>query len=241
MSRSPKAAPLPQGDEKVRAVDDMFDAIAPRYDLLNRILTFGLDIRWRRRTIGSLGLPAGGPGPERPSEVVLDLACGTGDLCRGLGAAGYFAVGVDRSAGMLGAARTSAALLRGDALALPVRDGSAAGVVCGFALRNFLALEPMLAECARVLRPGGRVALLEVATPSNPLLRAGHSVYFGRVVPLIGGLLSDRAAYRYLPQSVAYLPPTAELLALMRRHGFPDARRQALSTGIAQLIVGTRA
>jgi len=239
---------LPQGAEKVRAVDDMFDAIAPRYDLLNRILTFGLDVRWRRRAVRSLGLS--GPGPERPSErgtgpetgaVALDLACGTGDLCRELAAAGYFPVGVDRSAGMLASARTSAALLRGDALTLAVRDGSVGGIVCGFALRNFLALEPMLAECARVLRPGGRVALLEVAVPANPLLRAGHAVYFGRVVPLVGGLLSDRAAYRYLPKSVAYLPPTGELLAMMERAGFADAERRPLSTGIAQLITGTRA
>ena len=225
-------SPLPQGQAKVRAVDAMFDAIAPRYDLLNRVLTFGLDVGWRRRTVRSLELPAG--------ARVLDLACGTGDLCRVLVAAGYRAVGVDRSAGMLAAARTGSPLVRGDALDLPVPDGGADGLVCGFALRNFRSHEPFLAEGARVLRPGGRVALLEVSAPENPLLRAGHGFYFGRVVPLVGGLVSDRDAYRYLPESVAYLPPGPRLLEMLDEAGFDDARRRPLTTGIAQLLTGTR-
>jgi demethylmenaquinone methyltransferase/2-methoxy-6-polyprenyl-1,4-benzoquinol methylase len=211
---------LPRGQEKVRAVDDMFDAIAPRYDTLNRILTMRMDVGWRKRTVRSLGLPA--------DSIVLDLACGTGDLCRVLVDAGYRPVGVDRSAGMLAAARTSAPLVRGDALRLPMADGSVDGIVCGFALRN-------------VLRPGGRVALLEVAVPRNPVLRMGHGLYFGKVVPFVGGLLSDRDAYRYLPQSVAYLPPVPELLGMMTDAGLADASRRALSGGIAQLVTGTKA
>jgi demethylmenaquinone methyltransferase/2-methoxy-6-polyprenyl-1,4-benzoquinol methylase len=228
-----RTSPLPEGAEKVQAVETMFDTIAPRYDLLNRLLTFGMDVGWRRRTVRSLGLPAG--------SKVLDLACGTADLCRELTAAGLRPVGVDRSAGMLAAARTSAPLVRGDALRLPVPDGSVDGIVCGFALRNFLALDPFLAECARALRPGGRVALLEVAAPVNPVLRAGHALYFGKVVPLVGGLLSDRAAYRYLPKSVAYLPPGDGLVSLLVDAGFADAERRLLSVGIAQLLTGTRA
>ena len=224
---------LPHGAEKVRAVEGMFDAIAPRYDLLNRLLTFGMDVGWRRRTVRSLGLPGG--------SVVLDVACGTGDLCRELDAAGHRPLGVDRSAGMLAAAPTRFPFVRGDGLRLPVGDGGVDGVVCGFALRNLVALEPFFAECARVVRPGGRVALLEVSQPANPVLRAGHAVYFERVVPLVGGLVSDRAAYRYLPRSVAYLPPDPELVRLLAAAGFPDARRQALSVGIAQLLTGTRA
>ena len=223
---------LPQGEAKVRAVDDMFDAIAPRYDALNRILTMRMDVGWRKKTVRSLALDSGG--------VVLDLACGTGDLCRVLADAGYRPVGVDRSAGMLAAARTSAPLVRGDGMALPMAAGSVDGVTCGFALRNILGLAEFFAECARVLRPGGRVALLEVAVPANPVLRKGHGLYFGKVVPFVGGLLSDRAAYRYLPQSVAYLPSVPEVLGMMRAAGFADASRRALSGGIAQLLTGTR-
>jgi demethylmenaquinone methyltransferase / 2-methoxy-6-polyprenyl-1,4-benzoquinol methylase len=225
-------AELPQGEAKVKAVDKMFDAIAPRYDLLNRVLTFGMDVGWRRRTVKSLQLS--------PGAKVLDLACGTGDLCRMLAKKGYRPVGVDRSAGMLAAQRTTAPLIRGDALVLPFRSNSVDGVVCGFALRNFSSLKPFLKECARVIRPGGRVALLEVAEPENSVLRWGHGQYFGKVVPVIGGLLSDRDAYQYLPKSVAYLPPPARMISMMAESGFGNANRRPLSTGIAQLLTGTK-
>jgi demethylmenaquinone methyltransferase/2-methoxy-6-polyprenyl-1,4-benzoquinol methylase len=223
---------LPQGAEKVKAVDTMFDAIAPRYDMLNRVLTFGMDVGWRRRTVKSLQLS--------PGSKVLDLACGTGDLCRELAKRGYRPVGVDRSAGMLAAQRTDAPLIRGDALVLPFRSNSVDGVVCGFALRNFASLKPFLRECNRVLRPGGRLALLEVAEPENSVLRWGHGQYFGKVVPLVGGLLSDRDAYQYLPKSVAYLPPPARMVSMMAESGFGNANRKLLSTGIAQLLTGTK-
>lgn len=223
---------LPQGAEKVKAVDNMFDAIAPRYDLLNRVLTFGMDVGWRRRTVKSLQLS--------PGAKVLDLACGTGDLCRELAKRGYRPVGVDRSAGMLAAQRTTAPLIRGDALVLPFRSNSVDGVVCGFALRNFSSLKPFLKECARVIRPGGRIALLEVAEPENSVLRWGHSQYFGKVVPVVGGLLSDRDAYQYLPKSVAYLPSPGRMVSMMAETGFGNANRKPLSTGIAQLLTGTK-
>jgi demethylmenaquinone methyltransferase/2-methoxy-6-polyprenyl-1,4-benzoquinol methylase len=255
--------PLPTGDEKVAAVDAMFDAIAPGYDVTNRVISLGLDVGWRRRTVLSLGLP--------PESVVLDLACGTGDLCLELARHGLLAVGLDRSSGMLQAARmrprsrrpASSAppgshpdtmvpalpLVRGDGLALPLKAGALDGIVCGFALRNFAALPPVLAECARVLRPGGRLALLEVDAPSNPVLRIGHQVWFGKVVPFVGGLVAARsgaprerasAAYRYLPASVAYLPPAPELLALISSAAFTAVERHPLSGGIAQLLTGTR-
>lgn len=232
MARFTMPETLPEGDEKVAAVRGMFDAIAPRYDLVNRIMTFRMDVRWRKRTVRSLGL--------RPSAVIVDLACGTGDLCRELAAAGAGPVGVDLSFGMLAAARTDAALVQGDALRLPLPDRSVDAATCGFALRNFASLPPFFAELARVVRPGGRIALLEVAQPPNRLLRFGHSVYFGKVVPFIGGLLSDPAAYRYLPRSVAYLPEPDVLLDDLARAGFTDVDRQLLSVGIAQLITATR-
>jgi demethylmenaquinone methyltransferase/2-methoxy-6-polyprenyl-1,4-benzoquinol methylase len=231
MKRTEEAA-LPRGEAKVAAVDAMFDTIAPRYDLCNRVISLGLDTGWRRRTVRALELA--------PGSVVLDLACGTGDLCRELQRSGLNAVGVDRSAGMLAAARTTSPLVRGDALGMPLGDGAVDGIVCGFALRNFAQLPPVLAECARVLRPGGRLALLEVAEPARPLVRFGHSVWFGRVVPFIGGLLSDRAAYRYLPRSVAYLPGEAELAGMLSDAGFDGIRRRALSGGLAQLVTGER-
>jgi demethylmenaquinone methyltransferase/2-methoxy-6-polyprenyl-1,4-benzoquinol methylase len=210
----------------------MFDAIAPRYDLVNRIMTFRMDVSWRRRTVRTLGLGS--------NAKVVDLACGTGDLCDELTRSGYIPVGVDLSFGMLASAHTAVPLVQGDALRLPMPDASVDGATCGFALRNFVALEPFLASLARVVRPGGRIALLEVAAPTNRLLRWGHSVYFGHVVPLIGALLSDGAAYRYLPKSVAYLPETADVLEMVRTAGFNDVRRDEFSGGIAQLITGTR-
>jgi len=224
---------LPRGDEKAETVRNLFDRISPRYDLVNRVMTVGMDIGWRRRAIRELHLPAG--------SRVLDLACGTGDFCRELRRAGYLAVGLDFSFGMLTSARTDVPLVQADALRLPVRDASADGVTCGFALRNVVSLPALFAELGRVVRPGGAIALLDASRPDNAVLRAGHTVYFERVVPMIGGLLSDRDAYAYLPKSMAYLPPPGEMLAMLRDAGFPSARRLQLSGGITQLLVGVRA
>jgi demethylmenaquinone methyltransferase/2-methoxy-6-polyprenyl-1,4-benzoquinol methylase len=223
---------LPEGDEKVAAVRSMFDAIAPRYDLVNRLMTFGLDVRWRKRAVRDLRLPAG--------AVVLDLACGTGDLCRELTSAVFAPVGADLSFGMLASARTDAPLLQADVLRLPVPDGSVDGVTCGFALRNLVALPPFFTELARVVRPGGRIALLDVAQPKSWVLRTGHAAYFGKVVPRIGALLSDKAAYSYLPRSVAYLPSGAEMVAGLTAAAFVDVRHDLLSGGITQLLTATR-
>lgn len=227
-------APLPEGDEKVAAVRAMFDTISPRYDLVNRVMTFGLDVGWRRRAVRALGLPNG--------SRVLDLACGTGDLIDDLGRAGYTPIGVDLSLGMLrhAPARRRGKLTQGDAIRLPVGSEACDGVISGFALRNFVALPPVWAELARVVRPGGRIALLDVSRPTNPLLRAGHELYFGRVVPLIGGLLSSADAYRYLPRSVAYLPGPDELSRQLERAGFTAVARRQLTGGITQLITATR-
>jgi demethylmenaquinone methyltransferase/2-methoxy-6-polyprenyl-1,4-benzoquinol methylase len=224
---------LPQGEEKATAVRGLFDRIAGRYDLVNRVMTLGMDRGWRRRTVASLRLPGG--------SLVADLACGTGDLCRELEAQGYRPVGFDFSHGMLVAARTSASLVEADVLRLPLGDASVDGATCGFALRNVVSLPALFAELARVLRPGGRFALLETSEPEGALMRTGHAVYFRRVVPMIGGLLSDRVAYSYLPRSAAYLPPPTEMVAGLRAAGFPDAERRPLSGGITQLLVGTRA
>ncbi len=232
---------LPADGEKRAVVAAMFDRIAPRYDRLNRLLTFGVDRGWRRRTVAALGL--------RPGERVLDLACGSGDLAEAAAAAGARVIGLDFSAGMLRVARArqsalgpydACTLVRGDALALPLAERTIDAVVSGFALRNFVDLGAALAESARVLRPGGRIALLEVDRPASALLRLGHAVYFRRVVPLLGALFADRDAYAYLPESAAYLPDEPVLLAMLRAAGFTTLRKRSLLGGAAQLVTGER-
>lgn len=214
----------------------MFDAIAPRYDLVNRVMTFGLDRRWRRAAVGALALP--------PGATVLDLACGTGDLAALARRAGYRTVGADLSWGMLAAggsvAGEPAAAVQCDAAALPLATASLDGLVCGYALRNFTDLPACLAESARVLRPGGRIAVLEVAAPPGGLLRHGHRIWFEHVVPVLGGLLSDADAYRYLPRSVAYLPDEPGLRRLFVEAGFATVGRRLLHGGLSQLLTATR-
>ena len=225
-------AELPIGERKARAVEEMFDRIAPRYELVNRLMTLGLDAGWRRRAVRELQLDSG--------SQVVDLGCGTGDLCRVLGRAGLRAVGVDMAAGMLAMAHTAAPLVRADALQLPLADASVDGAVSGFALRNVVDIAACFREAARVIRPGGRAVFLEVSEPPSPIVRWAHSLYFRRIVPMIGGLLSDRNAYRYLPASTAYLPPPDELLRLLAGAGFARCRRVQLGMGAAQLLMGTR-
>ena len=223
---------MPQGDEKVVAVRQMFDSIAPRYDMVNRIMTFRLDVRWRRKAVRLLALP--------PGSLVLDLASGTGDLCLDLSRAGYQPLSVDLSYGMLAADRSGSPRTQADILNMPFPDDCVDGVTCGFALRNLVDLPAFFNELGRVVRPGGRIALLDVGIPKNRLMRFGHAFYFGKVVPKIGGLLSDKAAYRYLPKSVAYLPSGDVMVAALRAAGFADAEHRLLSGGITQLLLGTR-
>ncbi len=223
---------LPDPSEKARVVRGMFDRISTRYDLVNRVMTFGMDVGWRRRAVRELRLPG--------RALVADLACGTGDLCDELLTGGYRAVGFDFSHGMLLHARTRAPVVEADALALPLADASVDGATCGFALRNVTDLAVLFAETARVLRPGGRFAFLETSEPDGRLMRAGHAVYFKRIVPMIGAALSDRDAYRYLPRSMAYLPEPDRLRSMLGDAGFTTVDRILLGGGVAQLLVGTR-
>ncbi len=210
----------------------MFDTIAPRYDLMNRLMTFGLDQVWRRASIGALGLAEG--------SLVLDLACGTGDLTRAALRRGYRVVGTDLSAGMLAANHASRALVEADGSRLPFATGAFDGLVCGYALRTFADLAATIAEAARVLRPGGRLAVLEVDAPTTGVWRAGYDVWFNRAVPLLGGIVSDRDAYTYLPESVAYLPPAPVLRRMLVAAGFSAVGIRPLAGGLSQLVVATR-
>ncbi len=214
----------------------MFDRIAPRYDRVNRIMTFNADQRWRRDLVRRLAIERG--------ETVLDLACGTGDFARICRTRGAFVTGLDFSRGMLLAAGERAPRknwLQADALHLPIRDGAFDAAVSGFALRNFVSIPPVLEELARVLRPGGRLGLIEVDQPRNRVIRTGHALYFNRVVPRVGGWVGRDSAYRYLPQSAVYLPVESELFAMLERAGFANIEKRSPMFGAIQSISVVRA
>jgi demethylmenaquinone methyltransferase/2-methoxy-6-polyprenyl-1,4-benzoquinol methylase len=235
MARRPRELDLPASDDKRRAIEEMFDRIAPRYDLLNGLITLGLHRRWKRAAIRTLAI--------EPASRVIDLACGTGDLLLELGGRGVRGIGVDVSATMLAVARRRGApgsLTRASAEELPFPDASCDGLTCGFALRNFGSIESVLREVARVLRPGARVAFIEVDRPRSRVLSAFHRIWFERVVPFLGRLASDAAAYRYLPASAAYLPDEAVLRRMFEQAGFADVRKKSFLLGAAQLVSARR-
>ena len=235
------ATPTPGAPEKA-AVRSMFDRIAPRYDLLNRLLSAGTDVRWRRRAVDLLDLP--------PPLRVLDLCTGTADLlveavARDPRSSG---LGVDLSHGMLvrGAAKLErlglarrARLAGGDGERLPVRAGAFDAALVAFGIRNVGDPSAALGELHRALRPGGRLVVLEFSMPGGAL-GALYKVYFRRVLPRLGGLLSDGSAYSYLPASVARFPSPQDFAALMREAGFGDVRFTLLSGGIACLHRGEK-
>lgn len=237
MSAGPQAGTLPE--QQVRA---MFDRIASVYDVMNSVMTAGLHHRWRSR---AADLAAVGPG-----DRVLDVATGTGDLAVELArrvAPGGEVVGSDFSEGMLAVARRKAgpagAPARfewGDALDLPYADGEFAAATVGFGARNFADLDRGLAEMARVVRPGGRVVVLEITTPSKPPLSTFFRLWFDRVVPLIGRVAGDPDAYTYLPSSVRRFPGPEGLAAALDRAGLRDIRWILTAGGIIALHAGTK-
>ncbi|UGS39297.1 bifunctional demethylmenaquinone methyltransferase/2-methoxy-6-polyprenyl-1,4-benzoquinol methylase UbiE [Capillimicrobium parvum] len=219
---------LPEG--QVRA---MFDRIAGVYDVMNSVMTAGLHHRWRRRAVD---LAAVGPGSR-----VLDVATGTGDLAIEAASRGAEVVGSDFSEGMLVRARQKAANIRfeqADAMALPYPDDAFDAATVGFGARNFGDLERGLREMARVVRPGGRVVVLEITTPTRPPLSTFFSLWFDRVVPLVGRLAGDPDAYSYLPSSVKRFPQPAALAATMQRAGMRDLRWILTAGGIIAIHVG---
>ena len=211
----------------------MFDSIASRYELVNKLMTFGLDARWRRRAVIDLRLAA--------NSVVLDVAAGSGDFTRELSRQGHRAIATDLSYGMLQAGRAMPERVQADASSLPFRAAAFDGITCGYALRNFTDLAATFAEMARVTRPGGRLSLLEVAEPRSGLWKAGFRFWFRRAVPFIGSLLSDRAAYHYLPQSTAYLPSAPEIVRMLNDSGFRAVNHRRVMGGLSQQFIGTRA
>ena len=229
-------------DKAPDRIAGMFDAIAPRYDLLNHLLSAGIDRRWRARAIATLGLTG--------RETVIDVCTGTADVAleaRRRGA--HRVMGVDFAGGMLalGLRKVRAAsddrvvLVRGDAMRLPASAGSADAATVAFGIRNVQ--EPALActELARVLRPGGRLAILEFGMPHVPGVSTLYRWYFSRVLPFIGRRISGHtAAYSYLPASVGTFPPPADFMALLRRSGFSDVRAVPLTFGIVYLYTAVK-
>jgi demethylmenaquinone methyltransferase/2-methoxy-6-polyprenyl-1,4-benzoquinol methylase len=211
----------------------MFDRIAPVYDAMNRVMTAGLDVRWRRLAAAEVVCPG---------DRVLDAACGTGDFavaCLDAGAGAV--VGVDFSERMLERARRKAAeveWVHADLLVLPFESGSFDAATIGFGARNLADLERGLRELRRVLRPGGRLAILELTRPRGAL-RPFFSLWFDRLVPLAGKALPGGAAYSYLPASVKRFPPAEELAALMGDAGFADVRFRLLAGSIVALHTGS--
>jgi demethylmenaquinone methyltransferase/2-methoxy-6-polyprenyl-1,4-benzoquinol methylase len=210
------------------AVRTMFDRIAPVYDAMNRVMTMGLDRRWRRLTAEAV---------VQDGNEVLDACCGTGDLAVADERAGGDVTGLDFSERMLDRARPKSAAVswvRGDVLVMPFRDASFDVVTVGFGIRNVEDLEAVLRELARVLRPGGRLGCLEITRPRGAL-RPFFRLWFDGLVPLAGKLLPGGAAYSYLPASVRRFPGPEDLADAMRRAGFGDVGWRLLGGGIVAL------
>jgi demethylmenaquinone methyltransferase / 2-methoxy-6-polyprenyl-1,4-benzoquinol methylase len=234
-------------DKTPSRIAGMFDAIAPRYDLLNRVLSAGLDRRWRDRAVDALDLPAGDREPR-----VIDLCTGTADLAiatvRRRPRASV--IGVDFSSAMLGLGLTKVRalgldsrvrLVRGDATRIPVASASCDAATIAFGIRNVAEPERALAELARVLRPGARLAILEFGQPAIPGIRTLYAWYFRYLLPAVGRMVSRHtSAYSYLPASVGAFPPPPEFAAVIARHGFARVTPVALSLGIVYLYVGEK-
>ena len=230
-------------DKTPSRIAGMFDAIAPRYDLLNHVLSAGLDTRWRARAIDELGL--------RPGARILDLCTGTGDLAvaalRAQPAASV--IGVDFAGEMLRLASlkmaslglASVRLVRGDATRIPLGDAACDAATIGFGIRNVVDPGAALGELARVLRPGGRLAILEFGQPRVPGIRTLYAWYFRYLLPLVGKLVSKhQSAYSYLPASVGTFPSAKDFAATIAATGFSQVRAVPLTFGIVYLYIAER-
>ena len=236
---------MPSAPDKTPSrIAGMFDAIAPRYDLLNHLLSAGLDRRWRERAVDALEL--------KPGTRVLDLCTGTADVAIAAArrASRPSIVGVDFAGSMLTLGLEKIRdehldrqiyLIRGDATRIPVADGTCQAATIAFGIRNVAEPEKAIAELARVLRPGSRLAILEFGAPRIPGVRTMYAWYFRYLLPLVGRAVSKhQSAYSYLPASVTSFPPPAEFARVLSAHGFKDVKPVPLTLGIVYLYTATR-
>ena len=231
------------GAEKRAYVKKMFSEIAPRYDLLNHVLSLNIDRRWRRKAIAKLKVE------RNPAGTYLDLCAGTLDVSAALSTTAGFrglVIGADFAEPMLKAGagkveRSRVAPVAADAVELPIGSGSLAGAIVAFGIRNVAGLDQALREALRVLAPGGRFVILEFSTPRGRVLRSLYLFYFRNLLPLIGRVVSGhRTAYTYLPRSVANFPVEEELADRMKSAGFAGVTWSSLSFGVAAIHVGER-
>ena len=227
-------------------IQQMFDGIAPDYDRLNHLMSLGVDRSWRRRALREIVTP------ERP-QALLDIACGTGDFALAQARrmhADSRITGLDLSEGMLAVMREKVekaglagriSCEQGDCEQMRFAEGSFDCATIAFGIRNFAHREAALVEILRVLKPGGRLVILELSVPENKLLRWAYNLYFMHFVPWIGGLVSgDKAAYKYLPASVQAFPGRREWTATMERCGYANVRHRAFTFGLCRMYIGEK-
>lgn len=242
--KAEKVTPYGTKQSKGEQVEEMFDNIAPAYDFMNRAMTLGIDRNWRRKVVKAVAAAA-------PSAI-LDVATGTGDLAIQLAKANPQAkvTGIDLSEGMLEVGRRKVAeagltqqiaLRQADCLALPFADGSFDIVTVAFGVRNFEHLDKGYAEMARVLRPGGKLMVLELSTPTSPIVKPFYKLYTRGVIPMVGRLISkDSRAYSYLPESIAAMPQGERMLQLMTEAGLCGCSLRSLTFGVSTIYTGIK-
>ena len=230
---------------KKEKIEQMFNDIAPSYDRLNHLMSLGIDNIWRKKALKEI--------VDGTQQQILDVACGTGDSTIAIAKAmepGGRVTGIDISAGMMEPLMRKAAhegvhdrikLLQADALQMPFEADTFHRVTCAFGIRNFEDRKKGLAEFLRVLKPGGRAVILELGIPDKPFIKTLYDIYFRHILPLIGGLISgNRAAYRYLPESVYAFPRPEAFCAIMERAGFHNVRHRNFTFGLCRLFIGEK-
>ncbi len=224
---------LPNSADKKYYVQHMFDTIAPRYQIMNTIITFGLDRYWRKKALSKLVIPE--------NSLILDLASGPGELADLLGSRGHRMISLDISREMLLAnRRNKTPKVQADCELLPFPEETFDTLVSAFGMRNFPDLSRAFAEVSRVVKPGGSVFFMDISQPRAVVFRSIHKFYFNNIVPLLGAVLSSKSAYKYLPESIAYLPSQYEIIKLLEQHNIENVSHTSYTFDTVQAFIGVR-